>query len=178
MKIIVCTENKAKVNAITEVFSDLLPEAEIVSQAFSSNVPDQPISEQEGIDGAINRAQNARLEYPDALYCIGMEGFVDTNKHGMFLAGAVAMIDQDNKIGVGISAKVQLPLFIQKKIEDGSELGPLVKNMMSDADNEIRHHDGTCGILTKGLYNRVDEFKDATKCALARFQSPEFFNKE
>ncbi|MBT3230307.1 DUF84 family protein [Candidatus Uhrbacteria bacterium] len=175
MEIIVCTENRAKVQAITEVFSNLHPEANIISKSFSSDISDQPMSEEEGLDGAINRANNARREYLEAHYCIGMEGFVDVNKFGMFLAGAVAIIDQQGIIGLGTSAKVLLPKFIAKEIEAGVELGPLVKDLMDDVKGEIRHSAGTTGVLTKGLYNRVDEFKDATKCALARFQSPKLF---
>ena len=85
------------------------------------------------------------------------------------------LVDKDGRVGIGSSAKMQLPIFIQQKIEEGLELGPLVKNLMNDTEGKIRGYDGTNGILSKGLYNRVDEFKDAAKCALARFQSPELF---
>jgi len=178
MKIIICTENKAKIQAIEEVFNQVWSNIKMISQKFSSNVSDQPLTEEEGIEGAINRAKNAKLKYSDADYCVGMEGYVDTNKYGMFLAGIVAVIDKDGKIGIGSSAKMQLPTFIQKRIEEGEELGPLIKNLMNDIEGNIRQYDGTNGILSKGLYDRVDEFKDAAKCALARFQSPEFFGKE
>ncbi len=104
-----------------------------------------------------------------------MEGYVDSNEYGMFLAGAVAIINKVGSIGVGVSAKMQLPDFIKEKITAGAELGPLVKDFMNDTEGTIRHYDGTNGILSKGLYNRVDEFKDATKCALVRFQSPELY---
>ncbi len=178
MKIIICTENKAKILAIEEVFGRLWLNAEMIGEKFSSDVSDQPLTEEEGIEGAINRAKNAKSRYPKADYYVGMEGYVDTNKYGMFLAGIVAIIDQDGKIGIGASAKMQLPVFIQKRIEAGEELGPLVKELMNDTEGNIRQHDGTNGVLSKGLYTRVDGFKDATKCALARFQSPEFFEKE
>ena len=176
MKIIICTENKAKIQAIEEVLGKIWSNVEMIGENFSSGVSAQPLSEEEGIAGAINRAQNAKLKYSDADYYIGMEGYVDTNNHGMFLAGAVVIIDKENKIGIGSSAKMLLPVFIQKKIEKGAELGPLIKGLMNDTEGTIRQYDGTNGILSKGLYNRVDEFKDAAKCALARFQSPEFFD--
>jgi len=178
MKIIICTENKAKIQAIEEVLIKVWSNIEMIGEKFSSDVSEQPLTEEEGIKGAINRAKNAKLKYSDADYYIGMEGYVDTNKYGMFLAGIVAIVDKHGKIGVGTSAKMQLPTFIQKRITDGEELGPLIKDLMNDTEGNIRKYDGTNGILSKGLYNRVDEFKDATKCALARFQSPEFFGKE
>jgi non-canonical (house-cleaning) NTP pyrophosphatase len=106
-----------------------------------------------------------------------MEGFVDVNEYGMFLAGAVAISDKEGRVGIGISAKVQIPNDIKNKIKQGQELGPIIKDLMEDEDNSIRQSAGTNGVLTGGLYNRVDEFRDATACALAPFISPELFNK-
>ncbi len=176
MKIIICTKNKAKIQAIEEVLGKIWSNVEMIGEKFFSNVSEQPLTEEEGINGAINRAKNAKLKYSDADYYIGMEGYVDTNKYGMFLGGIVAIMNKRGQVGVGTSAKMQLPKFIQRRIQGGEELGPLIKNLMNDTGGKIRQYDGTNGILSKGLYNRVDEFKDATKCALARFQSPEFFD--
>lgn len=177
MKIIICTENNAKIQATKGVIQRVFSDFELTCEKFSSDIPEQPLSEEEGIMGAINRAVNAKLKYPDADYYVGMEGYVDTNAYGMFLAGIVAIVDKDGKIGIGSSAKMQLPVFIQKKIEEGYELGPLIKDLMNDTAGDIRQYDGTNGVLSKGLYNRVDEFRNATECAFARFQSPEFFGE-
>ncbi len=177
MKVIICTENKAKITAVKEVLDKVWTEFEIISEKFSSEVSEQPITEEEGMAGAINRAKNGQLKYPEADYYIGLEGYVDTNKYGMFLAGIVAIINKQGNIGLGSSAKMQLPTFIQTSINNGQELGPLMKDLMNDSKDNIRQYDGTNGIFSKGLYNRVDEFKDATKCALVKFLSPEFFEK-
>lgn len=178
MKIIICTENRAKIQAIKEVCTGLWSDSEFVEGKFLSGVSEQPLSEEEGIEGAIGRAQNGRARYPDADYFFGLEGYVDTNKYGMFLAGAAAIIDKEGTIGIGMSARMRLPEVLRKKVEEGAELGPFLKELVHDEGNIIRHRDGTMGVLTKGLYNRVDEFRDATKCALARFRSPDFFIDE
>ena len=177
MKIIIATENKAKIQGVTEVLNQVWTDVEIISEKFSSDISEQPLSEVEGITGATNRAKNAQAKYSEADYCIGIEGFVDSNEYGMFLGGTVVIINKTGEIGIGTSAKVQIPDFIKEKINEGLELGPLVKELMNDTEGAIRHSEGTTGILSKGLYNRVDEFKDATKCALARFLSPEFYKK-
>jgi inosine/xanthosine triphosphatase len=176
MKIIICTENKAKVEAIEGVLKRVWSNFSIINEKFPSDIPEQPLSEEEGIQGAINRANNGRVKYLDADYFIGMEGYVDTTKYGMFLAGAVAIIDNSGKCGIGMSAKMLLPVSIQKRIDSGEELGPLIKELMNDTENSIRQYDGTNGFLSKGLYNRVDEFRNAAECALTRFQSPEYFD--
>lgn len=178
MQVIVSTHNKAKNQAIKEVFNEVFDDVEIISQKFSSDISEQPLSEIEGINGAINRAKNAQLKFIDADYCIGMEGYVDSNQFGMFLAGAVAIINKDGNIGIGLSAKILLPTFIKNKIDQGQELGPLMQHLMNDTNNNIRHNSGTSGILTNDLYTRIKEFEDATKCALARFISPDFYNKK
>lgn len=176
MRIIVATKNKAKLEAVEAVFGQVWSDSVIVGESFPSDVSDQPLCEEEGIAGALNRARRAQMSYPEADYCVGLEGYVETRSCGMFLAGAVAVMRQDGEVGIGISAKVQLPVFLKERIEQGEELGPLVRTVMNDAQGEIRQGAGTNGILTKGLYSRVDEFKDATACALARFVSPEFYS--
>lgn len=175
MKIIIATENKAKVQATTTIFKQVFTGVEVISEKFSSGISEQPLSEEEGIQGATNRAQHARAKYPEADYCVGLEGFVDTNIYGMFLAGTVAIVNQVGEVGLGTSAKMQLPNSLRAQLEAGAELGPLMQTLMNDPQNNIRHHEGTGGILTKGLYNRIEEFEDATKCALARFLSPELY---
>lgn len=176
MKIIICTDNKAKIQAVEEVLTKIWTNIELTGEKFPSDVSEQPLTEGVGIEGALNRIKNAKKKYSEFDYYIGMEGYVDTNKYGMFLGGAVVIKDNNGNIGIGTSAKMQLPNFIQDKIEKGEELGPLIKNLMNDAGDKIRQYDGTNGVLSKGLYSRVDEFKDATKCALTRFRSPELFH--
>lgn len=171
MKIIIATANKAKIQAVQEVFEKVFNEVAIVGEKFDSKVAEQPLSEDEGIQGALNRASSAQEKFPKADYYIGLEGYVDTNNFGMFLGGAVVILDNRGNFGIGLSAKMQLPKVLKEKIEQGEELGPLMKKLMNDQHGKIRQFDGTNGILSKGLYNRVDEFKDATKCALSRFVS-------
>jgi len=177
MKILIATENRAKVQAVKEVFTQRFPQAEFFTAKYESEVSDQPLSESEGIQGAINRALNAKKDQGEMDFYVGLEGYVDTNQFGMFLAGAVAIVDENEEVGVGISAKMQIPNFMRRAIENGRELGPLVQEMMQDDENKIRHTEGTGGILTDGLFTRMEEFQNATKCALARFLTPHLFKK-
>jgi len=175
MRVIISTTNQAKIKAVEEVFNDVWKDVEFFGCKSDSGISQQPLSEEEGIDGALNRAKGACRHDANAEFWIGLEGYVDSNEYGMFLAGAVVIISKDGRVGYGTSAKVLLPDDIKKEIEAGAELGPLIKKLMNDVNGEIRHSSGTNGVLTKGLYTRVDEFKDAVKCALARFVSPEFY---
>lgn len=176
MNIAIGTKNKAKIKAIEEVLSEIWENNNFIPIETNSKVSLQPLSDIEGIKGAKNRAYEALEKVNSADYSIGLEGFVHTNGYGMFLGGAVAILNKKNELGIGISGLIQLPEYISKKIKEGEELGPLIQNILKDKNNEIRHSSGTNGILTKDLYTRVDEFKTATKCALARFVSKEFYS--
>ena len=74
-KIIVASKNPIKINAVklgySKVFSNLDFECEGVS--VPSDVSDQPMSNQETLQGAINRAIHAKSDFPHANYWVGIE---------------------------------------------------------------------------------------------------------
>ena len=176
MKIVICTLNEAKNSAVKNVIDKVWSEVEYISISSESGVSDQPLSDEEGIRGAINRAKNGLEEVTDAEYSIGLEGTVDETEYGMFLNGWAAIMHKDGEVGLGCSGKVELPYQIAERLKQGEELGPLIQEMMGD--DSIRNTIGTNGVLTKGLYNRTKEFGDAVSCALSRFLRPDLYKKE
>ncbi len=178
MKIAIGTLNKAKNEAVQKVISKIWPEAEYFPTKTNSRIREQPLTDEEGIEGAINRAKHALELIPQTDYGIGLEGTVDTNKYGMFLSGWVAIVNREGEIGMGCSGKVLMPKYLEIQLNEGKELGPLVQEMLKDTNNEIRHSTGTNGLLTNNLYTRIDEFETATLCALAKFVSSEIYNKK
>jgi len=174
MRIAIGTLNKAKNAAVENVIKLVWKDVEFISIETNSDIDSQPLSDEEAIKGAITRAMQA-LDKTDADYGIGLEGTVHNNSHGMFLHGWVAIIDKNENIGLGQSASIELPGHIAHRISKGEELGPIMQELMKDEENKIRHNEGSNGILTNGLYTRVDEFEDATKCALAKFVSSEWY---
>jgi len=175
MIIAIGTLNNAKIRAVKEIILEVWKNAEFFPVETQSGVSKQPKTDEEGITGAINRAKQA-MKMLDADYGIGLEGSVEENSFGMFLGGWVAIVDKNGKSGIGSSGKVLLPKQIREKIRQGKELGPIMQEMLNDKNNEIRQTTGTNGVLTNNLYNRIKEFRDATRCALAMFVSPEFYS--
>ena len=169
------TKNRAKLDAVKNVFSKVWKDIEVVSVDSKSGVREQPMSDEEAIEGAINRAEQALGSVANAAYGVGLEGSAHENKYGTFLGGWVAIVDAKGKVGIGASGKAQLPDWIAERLRRGEELGPITQNLMDDKENKIRHSQGTLGILTNGLYSRIDEFEEATKCALAKFISEDFY---
>lgn len=169
------TQNKAKLAAVETAFQKVFPRVEIHGFEVESGISEQPTTDEESIQGAINRARSALAQMATAQFGVGLEGNVVTISDRMFLHGWVAIIDRDGITGLGHSSGIELPSSIHAAIDGGAELGPLVQGMLDDTDNEVRHSAGTNGILTDGLYTRVDEFVDATTVALAKFVKPEYY---
>lgn len=177
MIIAIGTKNLAKNAGFKTVASQIWTDAKYVSLDTNSQVSNQPLTLEETILGAKNRAYAALEKVPKATLGVGMEGGIFTNYFGTFLGGWVVIVDRTDVIGVGSSAFIKLPSSLSDRIISGEELGPIIQEKMNDEKNNIRHSEGTAGILTKGLYVRSQEFADATKCAIAPFISKEFYSE-
>ena len=171
--IVVGTENKAKLAAVESVFRSLGDVAfSIIGVSAESEVSEQPMSNDETMLGASNRAANALQQYGYADLAIGLEGGVQKQSQAMFLSGWAAIIDPrrgDGKSWFGQSAAIELPESIEQGLIMGKELGPLILELYPDVDSDIRQKGGTNGLLTDGRYTRQLEFEDALKVALWRY---------
>lgn len=173
MIIAVGTSNRVKISAARKALEISKIKAEIVPVSVDSGVNPQPMSNAEGITGAINRAKNS-MSKANADMGIGMEGTVDENPNGMFLTGWVAVVDNAGNIGIGSSGSIMLPEKIASRLREGEELG----NVIDEIENGqgIKFNQGTIGVLTKGAVKREDEFVTAILLALARFLSREYYD--
>ena len=172
MIVAVGTTNRVKINAARKALEISKIEAEIVPISVDSGVKPQPMSNDEGITGAINRAKNS-MSKANADMGIGMEGTVDENPNGMFLTGWVAVVDSTGNVGIGSSGSIMLPEKIASRLREGEELGNVIDEM--ENDQGIKAKQGTIGVLTNGTVKREDEFVTATLLALARFLSREYY---
>ena len=75
MKILIGTHNRAKTKAVQAISSIYYPNAKFENIEVPSLVSDQPLSQEETRQGAINRAKHL-MEDTDALFGIGLEGGV------------------------------------------------------------------------------------------------------
>ena len=97
MKVVVGSKNKTKVGAVEKVWKD----AEITSLSVPSGVAAQPFSDEETMQGAINRAKRA-LEEGEAQIGIGLEGGVMKTEYGLFMCrGALATSDGKHSLPAG-----------------------------------------------------------------------------
>jgi non-canonical (house-cleaning) NTP pyrophosphatase len=100
-----------------------------------------------------------------ANFGIGLEGGVETLDGIMYLSGWVAIVDENEMIGLGSAGHVEMPSDIAKELENGAELGNLMAKIH---ERDVRNNDGTFGILTDGYISRSEAFEYALTCAFTK----------
>ncbi|MGG5252563.1 DUF84 family protein [Neobacillus sp. SM06] len=153
MKIVIGSKNPAKIQAVQNVFQ--AAEAEFISLDIPSGVSEQPFSDEETIQGAINRAKNA-LKSGEGDIGIGLEGGVQETSQGLILCnwGALATTEFDPFIAGG--ARVLLPIEIANRLRAGEELGPVMDDYAKKQN--VRKTEGAIGIFTNGKISRAEMF--------------------
>jgi inosine/xanthosine triphosphatase len=151
----------------------MIGECEIVGISVPSGVSNMPMSFDEIVIGAKNRAK-AALESLDADYGVGLEGGLDDTDFGTFLMGFVAIIDRSGRWGYSGGEGLYMPEKIVRMVkESGRELGEVMDEIRGQENT--KQHDGCVGYFTDNLIDREKSFEYPTICALSRFTKRELF---
>lgn len=165
MNFTLSSTNKAKTEAAKKVLSKYFPDFTLHSVDVDSGVSKTPDTDDEGIQGCLNRIAAAKVKSPGADGYLGLEGIITKNSFGTFICGW-CVVEINGKLGIGCSAKVQLPESIAKSITNFGELSALVKEVYDSELISQMDVIGTNGVITNKAYTRVDEFEDALLCAI------------
>ncbi len=167
-KIVLGTTNQAKRNAVV-----LATGVEPVCVKVPSGISDQPLSEQETVLGAINRAKNAFEAVADAKLALGLEGglhYDDTYTQQWYLLSVCAAWD-GQKLYLGKGLYFPIPNQVGEKIkQQGIELKTLIDELSGTTGSN--HREGAYGLFTNGRITRANVFCDAVIAALTPFTSP------
>ncbi len=161
MKVIVGSLNPIKINAIKDAFCAHKTDAEISGTHVSSHVSAQPISLDEIIRGARNRAQQA---FNQCDLSVGVESgiFYVHDKH--YDTCHVALFD-GKTFYEGGSPYFEIPQRIVHSIMyERLELG----NFFDGKEQ------GAIGVLTQGLITRQHQLTQAAILALARYRNKDY----
>ncbi|TYR82097.1 DUF84 family protein [Priestia megaterium] len=164
MKVAIGTVNPVKVNAVKSVFGE---DASYVSMEVESGVAAQPFSDEETIQGAINRAMAALQQ--NAQIGIGLEGGVVETTHGLFLCnwGALVTRQRDQPIIAG-GARVLLPDEIAKMLRvEKIELAEAMERFTKQLD--VRKKEGAIGVFTNGMINRTAMFEHVVRMLYGQY---------
>lgn len=165
MRVAVGSKNPAKINAVKEAFKEY--QYEIISVDAESGVSEQPMSDEETIKGAVNRAIQA-AELGDAEIGIGLEGGVQQTPYGLMLCnwGALAAKGMEPIIAGG--ARLPLPDEIAQQLLMGAELGPVMDEYAKKQN--VRKNEGAVGIFTNGQINRSEMFTHVMKLLVGQYE--------
>lgn len=148
-KVYIGTTNIVKISAIQEVLND----ENVIGMNVSSGVSPQPKSDEETMQGALNRAK----ALPSGHLRFGLEAGVEIHNSKVFLINWGVLIDEKDNIYYGGGTRLPLPDVIGKRLfSEDVELAEVVDEYYNRDD--IKHQEGAVGILTNNYVRRVDIF--------------------
>jgi inosine/xanthosine triphosphatase len=173
-KVIIASKNPVKINAVKQGFQRMFPKEQFEYKGLSvpSEVSDQPLSDEETLKGAKNRAANARKALPKADFWVGVEGGIESFDREM---GALAwIVVYSNELeGKARTGTFFLPKKVVDLIHQGMELG--------DADDIVfgksnsKQENGAVGLLTNNIMTRTSFYLEAVILALIPFKNPDLY---
>ena len=173
-KFFVASNNPVKIEATVSGFQKMFPDEQfkVESAAVSSGVSDQPMSNKETLQGAINRVNNGFQSKPDADYWVGIEGGIEYENSEM-AAFAWVVIKSKRLTGKAKSGTFFLPKKVVQKILEGKEMG-LANDIVFKQKNS-KQNLGAIGILTQNVINRTQLYEHAIMLALVPFKNVELY---
>lgn len=155
MHIAIGTKNRAKVGAVKEVVERYVDNVTFEAIDVASGVSEQPMSEEETRQGAINRAR-AALAASDASIGFGLEGGVKIVDDVMYLCNWAALVTDSGDVYTAAGAQIPLPAQVAAPILAGQELGPVMDAYAQQTNT--REHSGAIGVFTNGYVDRKEMF--------------------
>ncbi len=173
LRIIIASRNPVKIQAAKEAFEELFGQ-EVLAKGVSvpSGISDQPLTNEETLAGACNRATNARTAFPRGDYWVGLEGGVHLSKGEAEAFGWAVVLSADQS-GKARSASFCLPEIIAKRLQDGEELGPINDELFHQHNSKQKG--GAVGILTNNVLQRTMLYRQAIILALIPFVNRQLY---
>lgn len=162
------TKNEAKRLAVQKA-----TETDPICLSVPSSVADQPMSEEETIIGAINRAKAALAATPDAHIGLGLEGGLMYDelftKQWYLISICAAWNGSELYLGKGLA--FPLPNHAVERIMDEQlELSTIIDEWGKTTGSN--HRGGAYSLLTEDRVSRSDVFCHAVIAAITPFVSP------
>ncbi len=173
-KIVIASKNPVKINAVKEAFESVFEgeEFELQGVSVNSEVPEQPIGDDQTYEGAYNRACNAQKSFNHADFWVGLEGGI-LKKNKTFEAFAWMVVLSKDNVGKSRTATFDLPREVSKLLDKGYELGEADDIVFKRSNS--KQEQGAVGILTKGVVDRSRFYREAVILALIPFVNEELY---
>ncbi len=174
MQIVVASLNPVKIECTRRGFEKMFPGQifTISGMDVPSGVSVQPVGSEETLQGALNRAKNARAGAPQSDYWVGIEGGVDHVGREMSVFAWVVVLSTE-ACGKGRTGTFFLPQAVAELVRAGIELG--------EADDKVfgrinsKQGNGAIGLLTDDVIDRTSYYEPAVIMALIPFKHPQLY---
>lgn len=181
MNIAIGTTNAIKIQAVEEVIKDYFQFVSAKIRTFSvpSGISEQPLSLEEIIAGAKNRARNAFAECHDCKYSFGIESglFEACGTQSGYLEACICCIYDGAEDHIGLSCGFELPSHILGLVLDEKmDLSQACYHSGVTTNTKLGAAEGLIGILTKGRVTRKDYTKQSVTTALIRLENASLYN--
>lgn len=172
--VLVGSKNPVKISSIEDAFTRAFNRSFLVEGInANSGVSEQPMGDLETLQGAKNRAQNSRDVFPEAHYWVGIEGGLDEDEYGMFAFAWVFILDRNGKTSQSKTGTFYIPNAVKELVKEGMELGK-ADDLVFNQDNS-KQQGGSVGILTQGVVERNEYYRQAIILALIPFLNENLF---
>jgi len=173
-KVIVASKNPVKLEAVKIGFEKMFSKTAFEFEGISvtSGVNDQPLTNEETLQGAIKRSENAFSKITDADFWVGVEGGIEVNNSDMSVFAWIVV--KSNKMqGKGRTAEFFLPQKVVELISEGKELGEADDIVFGRKNSKQKA--GAVGILTDNIIDRAKLYSEAVIMALIPFKNLEIY---
>ncbi|MDQ9092685.1 inosine/xanthosine triphosphatase [Pseudoalteromonas haloplanktis] len=173
LRIIVGSNNPVKINAARSIFSLYYPDMTIDCHGVDapSQVPDQPIGEDETRIGAENRVLHCQQHHQADFY-VAMEGGAEQFSYGPATFAFVVIANSQQR-AIGRSSNLPLPQRLYDSLLQGNELGDVMDNAFKTTN--IKQQGGAIGLLTNHHATRESTYTQALTLAMAPFIHPALY---
>lgn len=174
MKIAIWTLKTPKIEWIKSAikscpyFTDIKERVEYILESVPSDISDMPLSIEETMNGARNRAQNIKKKWIIADYYVGIEWGTTDIMWTKYIGWIIYVENESWEWHFWFSPMLEVPKKVEKMLYvDGLELGPVMSELSGITN--IQSQNGSMWAWSDDMFTRKDEFEDAFKSAIAPF---------
>lgn len=176
-KVYIASKNPVKLACTKVAFNTVFTDKTFtfIGRGVSSGVSEQPMSDEETFQGAMNRATNLRNACDDGDFWVGIEGGIEVIRDTMHAFAWMVILNREQH-GEARTATFPLPQPIRALVDEGYELGH-ADDMIFKRENS-KQQDGAVGILTGGLIDRARYYEHALILALIPFLRHDLYGSD
>jgi len=177
-KVYIGSENPVKIECTSKGFKEVYKDISdylFIGKSAPSGVGEQPINNEETLQGAKNRVKYLKEKYPDGEFYVGIEGGIQTIGDEMEAFAWIVIANKSGLVGKAQTSTFQLPPRIVELIHQGVELGH-ADDIVFNRQNS-KQGNGAVGILTGDVIDRVEYYRHAVILALVPFINKSLYLK-